>query len=83
MKQKDIAIIAVVVIVSIVLAAVASKLIFKPEAHQQKAEVVLPISPDFPTPDVKFFNKNSVDATQQIQIGETGNSDPFAGGSVN
>jgi hypothetical protein len=79
MKQKDIAIIAVVVIVSVVLAAVTSKLVFKSESHQQKAEVVLPISADFPPPDPRFFNKNSVDATQPIQIGQNGNSAPFTG----
>ena len=81
MKQKDIAIIAVIVIVSVVFAAVTSKLIFKPESHQQKAEVVLTISPDFPAPDQRFFNKNSVDPTQSIQIGQNGNSAPFTGNS--
>jgi hypothetical protein len=71
MKQKD--------IVSVVLAAVASKFIFKPAEHLQKAEVVLPISADFPTPDQRFFNKNSVDPTQPIQIGDNTNTDPFKG----
>lgn len=79
MKQKDIIIIAVVVIVSTVLAAVASKFLFKPADHQQKVEVVVPISADFPTPDPRFFNKNSVDPTQTIQIGDNTNAVPFNG----
>lgn len=77
MKQKDIIIIAVVVVVSIIVSAVASKLIFKPGDRMQKVEVVLPISADFPAPDERFFNKNSVDPTQQVQIGTGANSDPF------
>jgi hypothetical protein len=82
MKQKDIIVIAVVVIVSTVIATVSSKLIFKPSSHQQKAEIVEPISADFPAPDPRFFNKNSVDPTQTIQIGDGTNAVPFNGVSV-
>ncbi len=79
MKQKDIAVIAVVVIVSMVIASLASKFILKPEQHIQKVEVVQPISSNFPDPDRRFFNKSSVDPTQNIQIGDNANADPFRG----
>lgn len=79
MKQKDILIIAGIVVVSAVLAAVVSNLLFKPTARQQKVEVVQAISPDFPEADPRFFNKYSVDPTQTIQIGDSGNTDPFKG----
>jgi len=77
MKQKDILIIVAVVIVSSILAAVASKMIFKPTSRQQKAEVVEAFSPQFPDADPRFFNKYSVDPTQTIQIGDGSNAVPF------
>lgn len=77
MKQKDILIIVAVVIASSVLAAVASKMIFKPTSRQQKVEVVQPISAEFPEADQRFFNKYSVDPTQTIQIGDGSNAVPF------
>jgi hypothetical protein len=79
MKQKDIAVIVVIVIVSAVLAAVASKLIIRPTDKQQQVEVVQAITTDFPTPDPRYFNANSIDPTLPIQIGGNTNSDPFKG----
>jgi len=82
MKQKDIVILAAVVVASIVLSILASNAIFKPSTRSEKVEVVEPISADFPTPDPRFFNKRSVDPTQQIQIGGTTNNDPFKGSTT-
>jgi hypothetical protein len=79
MKQKDIAIIIAVVIFSAVLATIATKLFLKPGDRKQKVEVVAPISADFPTPDPRFFNNRALDPTQQIQIGDSSNTDPFKG----
>lgn len=79
MKQKDIGIIIAIVIVSAILATVASKFLIKPAQRQQKVEVVLPISADFPAPDTRFFNNTALDPTQQIQIGDSNNTDPFKG----
>jgi hypothetical protein len=78
MKQKDIALIAVVVFMSGVLALVISNIFFSSkEDKQQKAEIVDVITADFPTPPSKYFNSNSIDPTQLIQIGESNNTNPF------
>lgn len=80
MKQKDIALIIVIVAVSGVVSFLASGWIFaKPADRQQKAEVVDVITSDFPLPDTKYFNPNSVDPTQLIQIGDSNNPNPFSG----
>lgn len=78
MKQKDIALILIVVFVSVVISIVASKLIFAPPKNRQQAvQVVTPISDDFPTPSDKYFNDKSVDPTKLITIGDSTNPDPF------
>ncbi|HET8671711.1 MAG TPA: hypothetical protein VFM05_14120 [Candidatus Saccharimonadales bacterium] len=80
MKQKDVALILVVAFISAVLSFVLSGWIFgKPADRQQKAEVVDVVRSDFVLPPVKYFNNNSVDPTQLIQIGEANNPNPFGG----
>ena len=82
MKQKDIILIIVVVFVSGVISIVVSKIfITSPKNRQQQVEVVNPITSDFPQPDPKYFNNNSVDPTKNITIGGTTNSQPFNGGN--
>lgn len=78
MKQKDIALIVVVAAISVVVAFVASSLIFGSTGKgKQTAEKVDAISATFPTPDSRYFNKDSIDPTQTITIGDTSNSQPF------
>ena len=78
MKQKDIALIVVLSIVSGILALVLSRLFFaKPSDRQQTAEIVDVITSDFPAPPSRYFNSNSVDPTQLIQIGDQTNPNPF------
>ncbi len=79
MKRKDITIIIVVVIVSAALAALTSKIVIRSSDKQQKVEIVQAIVPDFPEPDARFFNKDSIDPTLSIQIGDNTNVDPFKG----
>lgn len=80
MKQKDIALIIVVVAISAVVSFFVSKMIFaSPKNRQQNVQVVQPISSDFPSPDPKYFNSKSIDPTQLIQIGNNNNSTPFSG----
>lgn len=70
MKQKDIALIIVVAVVSAVVALVLSNILFgSPSRSQQKAEVVDPITANFPAPDQRYFNGDSIDPTQTITIG--------------
>lgn len=78
MKQKDLALVLVVVFVSIVVALVLSRMVFTSSKNrQQKAEVVDVISPEFSLPPTKYFNTKAVNPTQQIQIGDSNNPNPF------
>lgn len=79
MKQKDIVLIIVLVFISGVVSFVVSGVIFgKPGSRDQQAEVVDVITSDFSPPSNKYFNGNSVDPTQLIQIGNTNNPNPFS-----
>lgn len=82
MKQKDIALIVVIVFFSAIISLFVSKAIFaSPKNRQQQVEVVQKITADFPTPDPAYFNKKAFDPTQQINIGQGTNPDPFSGHS--
>jgi len=79
MKQKDIAVILIVVFFSAIFSYFVSSAIFvSPKDRKQKVEVVQPITSDFPKPDERFFNSSAFDPTQTIIIGENANTDPFA-----
>lgn len=77
MKQKDIALIAVIAIVSATLSFVLSgKLFVTPENRQQQVEVVDAITTEFKQPDQRFFNANSINPTIDTQLDNT-NQTPF------
>ena len=81
MKQKDIALIILVAGIAGVVSFFASRAIFASSgSRQQQAEVVDAITTDFVKPSSKYFNANSIDPTQLIQIGNNNNSNPFAAG---
>ncbi len=78
MKQKDLALILVMAVISVILALVISRLIFStPKNRQQSVEVVDTISAEFSEPSAKYFNAESINPTQQIQIGGGNNPNPF------
>ena len=78
MKQKDIFLIGVVVLVSgIVSLLFSSILISSPKNRQTKVEVVDPIASEFQEPDKRYFNPQAIDPTQLIQIGDSNNPQPF------
>lgn len=79
MKQKDFALIIIVVVVSAVLSIFASKALFSTKSSDQQAEVVQPISTTFTQPDKQYFNKDAFNPTQQITIQQNNNTDPFKG----
>jgi hypothetical protein len=80
MKQKDLALIVVIVVISAVISLVVSNSIFaSPKNRQQQVEVVQPITTDFPTPDTHYFNNQAFDPTKPITIQQNANSDPFRG----
>jgi predicted permease len=86
MKQKDIMLIAVIVIIASVLSyLVAGKLFDDPKNYKQKISQVDPISSTFPNVAetgeisslVDYFNKDSINPTGAIQIGIDANDKPF------
>lgn len=80
MKQKDLALIAAVVVFSVIVSLVVSKiLIAPPKNRQQRVEVVQAIDDTFNTPDSRYFNSNALDPTLLIQIGDSTNPTPFNG----
>ncbi|TAH34185.1 hypothetical protein EYC59_03460 [Candidatus Saccharibacteria bacterium] len=82
MKQKDIALILVIAVVSGIISFVVSGKIFvTPQNRSQKVEVVDKISTDFQQPSDKYFNEQSVDPTQPVEVGENNNQSPFDSGN--
>ena len=80
MKQKDIALILVIVFVSAIVSYLISNMLFgSPKNRQQQVEVVQPITADFPVPDNKYFNEKAFNPTRTITIGQNNNTDPFSG----
>jgi hypothetical protein len=80
MKQKDIALIIIIAAISGFASYFISHLIFAtPSNRQQKVEVVDVITADFPTPSNKYFNSDSIDPAQVIQVGDGNNPNPFKG----
>ncbi|MGH7157771.1 MAG: hypothetical protein ACREGD_01705 [Candidatus Saccharimonadales bacterium] len=78
MKQKDVALIVVMVFVSAVIAFIVSGQIFgSPQNREQTAEVVEAITSEFPPPPTKYFNGTSINPTQLITIGGGTNPSPF------
>lgn len=79
MKQKDIALVIVIGIVSAVLAVLlCNALVSNAKNRQQQAEIVEPISSNFIPPEKKYFSANSIDPTKTITIGNGENDKPFS-----
>jgi hypothetical protein len=82
MKQKDLLLIGIAIVASAILSIVVSNKIFTtPADRQQQVEVAGSISPTFTSPSSMYFNSNSIDSTQSIQIGVNSNQTPFGSGS--
>ena len=78
MKQKDILLLSVIVVSTGIVSLVISNLfISSPKNRSTAVEVVDVITPEFKSPDKKYFNENSIDPTKNISIGDNLNSDPF------
>lgn len=77
MKQKDIALIIIVVFLTAIGSFFLSGLLFKTNNLSEKVDTVEPISADFKTPDSKFFNPDAINPTQLIRIGDNSNNQPF------
>ena len=70
MKQKDIALIIIIVFVSGMLSFFASRYLLVPsDVRTAQVEVVEPITSDFTEPDKRYFNEKSINPTETIEIG--------------
>jgi hypothetical protein len=70
MKQKDLLIIAVAVIIAGTISYVLSNKMFGgPKNRNVSVQVVEPITTDFNRPNDKYINNNSINPTQIITIG--------------
>jgi hypothetical protein len=78
-KQKDMALIIIIVVISGIISLVISRLLFTAPAATRQVDVVQSIDPSFPTPNTTYFNAQSIDPTQLIQISNANNSNPFNG----
>lgn len=77
LAYKDLAYIGGAIVLGIIVAVVASKVIFGGSSSTQTVEVVPSLSSTFSQPDPSYFNTNSIDPTQFIHINNNQNSSPF------
>lgn len=81
MKQKDMAMILLVVSFAGICSFFVSKLIFTGGANRNiPVEIVQPITTEFDPGDArysKFFNEDALNPTMLIRIGDTNNKKPF------
>lgn len=77
MKQKDVALIILVVFLTGVGSFFLSGVIFRTNNLHEKVKTVEPITADFSQPDQKYFNSSAINPTQLIQIGKNSNDKPF------
>lgn len=79
MKQKDIAVLVAVAIVSAIASLLISKQFFTTaQDRSQKVETIDKITAEFNYPDKKYFNGQSVNPAQLVQLGQDNNQDPFS-----
>ncbi len=78
MKKNDIAVIVAVGVFAAIFSLVLSNLLFTPKSTKElKAQKVDSISAGFDQPDKRYFNSESINPTQLIQIGENKSTTPF------
>jgi hypothetical protein len=78
MKKNDIALIVLIVSMSLVISYfIVKAIIGSPKNQQTTAEVVEPIKPDLVQPSNKIFNRDAINPTVVIQIGNPSNQQPF------
>lgn len=78
MKQKDIALILAIIFFSgIISFFISGKIFVTPSNRQQKVQTIDVIDSSFQVPSSKYFNKDSIDPAQLVQIGDNNNQNPF------
>ena len=78
MKKNDIALVVLIVSISLVVTYfIAKAIIGDPKGQEVSAEVVEPITSDLTAPSNKIFNRDAINPTIVIQIGDPSNQQPF------
>lgn len=78
MRKNDIAMIILIVSVTISLSYFLAKAVIgEPGTQRTMVEVVEPISSEVSQPDPLIFNKQAINPTVPIQIGNPSNQQPF------
>lgn len=80
MKQKDIALIIVIVFISGVSSYFISNKFISSPKHDLKSAKVEPITSDFSEPSTAYYNDKSINPTQLIKIDDNNNDKPFIEG---
>uniref|UniRef100_UPI004055BD37 hypothetical protein n=1 Tax=Candidatus Electrothrix sp. TaxID=2170559 RepID=UPI004055BD37 len=80
MKRKDLYTIIGIAIFSAVLSLILSNVFFSSdESRNETVEVIPVISAELERPPEQYFNDNSINPTQTIQIGGESSPQPFGG----
>jgi len=80
MKKSDLAILALIVSLTLVITFLIVKAVFgEVQNGTTKVEKADSISASIVQPSAKVFNHNAINPTVVIQIGNTGNQQPFTG----
>ncbi len=78
MKQQDIAALIAIVVFAGVFSFIISSKFITPSDQKETAQVVTPITADFPLPSNEVFNTNAINPTVRIEIAPNSNNQPFA-----
>lgn len=80
MKKNDIAALILIVSISLVVTYFLAKAILgEPQNQATNVEVVETISADLTQPSASIFNKDAINPTVNIEIGNSANQQPFTG----
>jgi hypothetical protein len=80
MKKSDIAVLVLIVSLTLVISFLLVKSLFgEPQNANVKVEKVEPISASLVQPSSNVFNREAINPTVVIQIGNPANQQPFTG----
>lgn len=80
MKRNDIALLILIVSITLVISFLIVKALFgEPQNQATKVEKIEPISSQITEPSASIFNRNAINPTVVIQIGNPANQQPFNG----
>jgi hypothetical protein len=78
MKHSDVAMIILITSISLLVSYFVGNAIFGgEESRSTQVETVETISAEFPQPSEKIFNKDAINLTETINIGDTKAKSPF------